>query len=72
MTEAEKPRSLEEHTARAVEIYNKLCEFARDTAALDSIEARRDRPAMLAKLREGALAGYWLYPLIEAKHGPPR
>jgi hypothetical protein len=43
MTEAEKPRTLEEHMKRATEIYNKLCEFARDTAAMELFEARRDR-----------------------------
>jgi hypothetical protein len=72
MTEAEKPRPLREHLNRATEIYNKLCGFARDTDGLVLAGSKAVRDQQLATLRESASKGFWLYPLIEARHGAPR
>lgn len=66
MTEAEKPRPLGEHLARAAEIHAKLCLFAKEAG--HGPKAR----AQLAELRASAAKGFWLYPVVEARLGVPR
>lgn len=72
MTEAEKPRPLSEHVRRAVETWDKLCDFARSIAELDTASARTTAQEQLQTLRQSAAKGFWLYPVVEARRGIPR
>lgn len=72
MTEADKPRPLGEHLARAHDIHRKLCDFARSIRKLDTEDAKVTAREQLVTLRESAAKGFWLYPVVEARMGEPR
>lgn len=68
MTEADKPRPLGEHLARAADIHAKLCDFVKESKKQGLTNTKEN----LDRLRESAAKGFWLYPVVEARLGIPR